>query len=161
MNQSVFEQHAAALAEIKASQAVTAALVAAFEANAPRALTIPAATILLGAGEHYAGLALDADGKPSHHLVLLADTFNGPWDAAVAKALELGGYLPSRLEQALLFANLKSQFEESYHWSAEQHAGYSDYAWMQNFGNGNQNNDNKSNSRHARFVRRSNRAPPC
>jgi len=34
-----------------------------------------------------------------------------------------------------------------------QHAGNSDYAWIQNFGNGNQNNANKDNRYLARFVR--------
>ena len=36
-----------------------------------------------------------------------------------------------------------------------QHAGNDDYAWMQHFGNGNQNNNHKDNQYRVVLVRRS------
>ncbi|MDO8932968.1 MAG: DUF1566 domain-containing protein [Rhodocyclaceae bacterium] len=45
-------------------------------------------------------------------------------------------------------------FEESWYWSSTQHAAYSGYAWLQNFGNGNQDHNGKSAQGLARAVRR-------
>ena len=39
------------------------------------------------------------------------------WQAAVDWAKKQGHSLPTRAEQALLFANLKDQFEPRYYWS--------------------------------------------
>jgi hypothetical protein len=44
-------------------------------------------------------------------------------------------------------------FEAGWHWSSTQHAGYSDYAWCQDFGNGHQYDLSKSSELRVRPVR--------
>jgi len=106
-------------------------------------------------GEIYAGLLLGKDGEPDTHIFLLAGKAEKVnWDQAREWAAKIGGDLPTRREQSLLFANLKEQFEPAYYWSNEQHASNSDYAWFQYFVIGNQNNLTKSYSGRARAVRR-------
>jgi hypothetical protein len=144
------------LSEIKSIKASIAELNARVDALAAAALVIeiPSKKIELREGERYAGLILDSNGTPSHHVVLLPGSTESNWDDAVAWALALGGDLPDRCEQSLLRANLKSEFEPGYHWSREQHAGNPDYAWMQGFDGGGQNYDRKSGQYRARAVRR-------
>ena len=118
-------------------------------------VAIAAATITLQPGERYAGLLLDAEGQPSHHLVLLPPiagrlTWSGAKDAAAAA----GGELPTRSEQSLLFANLKGEFEDAWYWSSEEYEGNGSYAWYQLFTNGSQGNDRKCYEGRARAVRR-------
>ena len=144
------------LEEIKAEQAKVAELIAKFEAQAQsRTLTIAGATISLANGEEYAGVILGKEGAPSHHLILLPGDPEGiTWAEAKSWAAEVGGELPTRREQALLFANLKEQFEEAWYWSGEQHASHSDSAWSQHFDDGHQTSSNKSLKLRARAVRR-------
>jgi hypothetical protein len=141
---------------IKAEQTRLSEMIAAFEAQASKAFLFPETQIDLRPGEHYAGLIIGKDGEPSHHLILLADTPTDDlsWQAAMDWAKRVGGELPTRREQALLYANCKEQFEAAWCWSSEQHASYSHYAWVQTFGNGNQNVSVKSAERRARAVRR-------
>ena len=109
----------------------------------------------LNDGEHYAGVLLGKDGALSHHLILLpGDHDDLPWQAAMDWTKSIGGELPTRREQALLYANLPEQFKSEWYWSCEQHAAFSDYAWMQGFGNGYQGNGRKSYFSRARAVRR-------
>ena len=85
-------------------------------------------------GEELAGLILGKNGAPDYHLVLLhgeAEAVN--WADAKAFAKKAGGELPTRREQALLFANAPGQFKQDWYWSSEQHAAYSGYAWSQVF----------------------------
>lgn len=106
-------------------------------------------------GEQYAGLILGKDGESDHHLVLLpweAESVN--WAKAKKFAKKAGGAIPTRREQALLFANLKEQFQPRWYWSCEQHASGSDYAWMQNFDGGYQTSYPKSYEVRARAIRR-------
>ena len=73
-------------------------------------------------------------------------------------------YLPSRLELMLAYHELgaarafkpggKQAFDSAWYWSSTQHAEYSDYAWMQHFGNGDQDGYLKSDAYRARAVRR-------
>ena len=85
-------------------------------------IQIEAATITLAPGEYYAGIILGEDGAPSHHLILLpGDVDKKTWADAKEWATEQGGELPSRREQSLLFANLKSHFEARWYWSAEEY----------------------------------------
>ena len=66
-----------------------------------------------------------------------------------------GGSLPTRREQALLFANrAEDEYKREWYWSCAQYAGYADYAWMQNFDDGYQYYVHKSNAYRARVVRR-------
>lgn len=109
----------------------------------------------LNKGEHYAGVVIGADGLPTHHLVLMSGSASDvSWPDAKAWAEKTGGELPTRQEQALLFANLKDHFEARAYWSGEQHAASAGYAWCQYFGDGNQYDDYKSASLRARAVRR-------
>ncbi len=106
-------------------------------------------------GEIYAGLLLGKNGEPDTHIFLLAGKAEKVnWDQAREWAAKIGGDLPTRCEQSLLFANLKEQFEPAYYWSNTQHASNSDYAWGQYFFYGGQHYGNESYSGRARAVRR-------
>jgi len=105
-------------------------------------------------GEHYAGILINEDGT-AHHVILLAWEANGvTWSAATELARKAGGDLPTRAEQALLYANLKKEFKPNWYWSGEQSADYSDYAWCQGFNNGSQGDTHKDSCLRARAVRR-------
>lgn len=108
-------------------------------------------------GEHfhggkYAGLTVQ-DNDPAE-LVLLPGEFEGPWEEAKAWAAEQGGVLPSRIDQLVLFKNLKSEFKDAWYWSGEPFAGAAGYAWGQGFTDGFQGYDHVSSSGRARAVRR-------
>ncbi|OFJ49997.1 hypothetical protein BA896_000350 [Janthinobacterium lividum] len=105
------------------------------------------------AGGIYAGISRGVDGAPNQRLVLLpGEAVDVDWEAACAFAASVGGELPTRAEQALLYANLKDQFQPCWYWSSEQ-AGPS-FAWSQNFDYGFQLNDYRSYEGRARAVRR-------
>ena len=116
------------------------------------ALTIPP----LQAGERYAGIALDASGTPTHHVVLLPDqpAKSLTWDDAIAWAASIDAELPTRQEAALLYANLKPAFEPDWHWTSEQYAGDASDAWNQGFGSGSQITFGKGYKGRVRAVRR-------
>ena len=115
--------------------------------------TIPAAIGAAFAGGIYAGIIRGVDGAPDQHLVLLpGEGVNVDWENAGVFATAAGGELPTRAEQALLFANLKDQFKPSWYWSCEQ-AGPST-AWGQYFGTGSQHYYDRSYEGRARAVRR-------
>ena len=113
-------------------------------------LTVPK----LAKGEVYAGILLQ-DGKPAHHLILLAgEKASVKWENARAWAKAQGGELPTRKEQALLFANAAGEFKPTWYWSSEEHTGSADYAWVAYFYTGFQLNDPKDDDYRARAVRR-------
>jgi len=121
--------------------------------NAPEAMVINLPH--LNEGERYAGLLLDDQGAPSHHLILLpGDQDEAPWHKATEWAASIGGELPTRREQALLYANLPSEFKQDWYWSGTQHAAYSGSAWSQRFLHGGQLWDGKYDKLRARAVRR-------
>jgi hypothetical protein len=110
----------------------------------------------LNEGEFYAGILLGKDGAPDHHVILLPGQANDvTFKQAQQFAADIGGDLPARREQSLLFANLKEQFEDRWYWSGEQHASDSDYVWGQRFNGGYQNGSRKLTELRARAVRRS------
>ena len=110
----------------------------------------------LSEGEFYAGILLGKDGEPDHHVILLPGQANDVnFKQAQQFSADIGGDLPTRREQSLLFANLKEQFEDRWYWSGTQHASDSDYAWCQYFGNGYQYVSRKGDELRARAVRRS------
>jgi len=103
----------------------------------------------------YAGIARGQDGAPDYHLVLLpgeAESVN--WAAAKEWAASAGGELPTRSEQALLFANLKDHFKGAWYWSGEEYVSAPEYAWSQTFSFGYQSSGHKVNELRARAVRR-------
>jgi hypothetical protein len=143
------------LEQIEAQHTQLAKMIEAFKAALPNTLSIPMAQIELAQGERYAGLILGADGKPTHHLVLLpGDAEELEWQQAVEWAEKQGGTLPTRAEQSLLFANLKGEFQGAYYWSGQQHETNSGWAWCQHFGYGHQYDDGKDLEFRFRAVRR-------
>ena len=118
-------------------------------------IRIAEATITLEPGERYAGPILNVDGTTAHYLILLPGSANEiKWKDAIQWAESIGGELPSRREQSLLYTNLKGEFEDDWYWSCEQYAGREFYAWFQHFGDGYQNYLHESSELRARAVRR-------
>ncbi|RQZ57477.1 DUF1566 domain-containing protein [Burkholderia cepacia] len=93
------------------------------------------------------------DGKPAHWLVLLpSDDGTRNFTDAKAWAASIGGELPTRREQSLLFANLPEQFERDWYWSGEENG--SGWAWCQDFYDGTQYGGRQVSKLRARAVRR-------
>lgn len=141
--------------EIKADHARLADKIVAFERAKPRIVNLQHTAIVLAEGETYAGLILNEDGTPSHHLVLLPGETEATWADAKTWAEKAGGELPTRREQSLLFANAKAGFKARWYWSSER-GECSSYAWVQNFGGGDQGAYHVVNHYRARAVRRLN-----
>ena len=144
---------------IQAKQTELAALIAQLQATPAQAIRnvyIEEETFDLAPGEHYAGAVLDANGHHMHHLVLMAAKPEGDldWKAALEWAEEVGGALPTRQEQALLFANCKPHLQPRWHWSCEQHETEASYAWDCHFSLGYQHNTHRSFEGSAVAVRR-------
>ena len=135
-------------------------LIEQFKAQAATAVYhFPEALITLAPGENYAGLVIGKDGEPSYHLVLLpAQADDITWDTAMQWASnqcsEHVASLPTRREQALLYANLKEEFEDRTYWSCQAHETESGWAWIQGFINGLQLINREGNELRARAVRR-------
>lgn len=120
--------------------------------NAPEKIL---STPQLNKGEIYAGAIIKPDGT-GHHIILLdGDNDDANWADSMEWAKSIGGDLPDRVEQSLLFANLKDRFKEEWYWSNTQHASYSDCAWCQDFDYGDQGSYLKDCELRARAVRRS------
>jgi hypothetical protein len=62
--------------------------------------------------------------------------------------------LPSRIDQLVLFQNLKGKFEAKLYWSGTPYAGDESYAWFQGFYYGLQSSYRKGFKLRARAVRR-------
>ena len=108
----------------------------------------------LKSGETYAGIVIDDKGL-MHHLILLdGDADDAPHQEQLDWAKSIGGELPTRQEQALLYANCKSQFKSDWYWSADLYASDSGYAWYQIFGHGYQDINGIGLKLRARAVRR-------
>ena len=122
--------------------------------QSPTPVTAPA--IELQPGEHYAGVVLDTEGKVMHHLVLMAQKPTGKlsWQDAMDWATSAGGHLPTRQEQALLYANCKPHLQSDWHWSCESHEEDASSAWDCHFCDGHQFGSRKSYEGAAVAVRR-------
>jgi hypothetical protein len=128
-------------------------------ASAPAAGPTTAPRIgAMGRYGFYAGIARGRDGGPDYVVEVLEAQPKGKdvltWDDAVKWAASVGGELPTRKEQALLFANVPELFKPAWYWSGEQSAGTASYAWAQGFDDGNQLNLRKDYKLRARAVRR-------
>jgi hypothetical protein len=141
------------LEEIKADKDRLAEKIAAFERVQARTINLQHIAIVLAEGETYAGLILNDDGTPSHHLVLLPGESEATWADAKAWAAKAGGELPTRREQSLLFANVKAAFQARWYWSSEKHENGSG-AWVLYFDGGHQSSSHVGYSGCARAVRR-------
>ncbi len=107
----------------------------------------------LNEGEIYAGILLNESGAPQHHLILLpGDNNKANWQTQIDWAKSIGGELPTRSEQSLLFANCKPHFQQDWHWSGEEYSAGG--AWCQDFYVGGQYGYRKNDELRARAVRR-------
>jgi hypothetical protein len=141
---------------VEARQTELAAMIQALKQRAQLVVSLPAVEIQLQPGEHYAGPVLDEHGRVTHHLVLLAARVDQDlnWSKAKAWAKDAGGSLPTRQEQALLFANCKPHLPQRWCWSSEAE-GSAD-AWHCLFTNGYQGYFSQSAEGCAVAVRRFN-----
>ena len=119
----------------------------------PSPTTDPYAPPALADGEVYVGLIVA--GTRREHIILLPGETEAKWADAMKWAESIGGELPDRVESALLFATLKDQFKPVWHWTREQHASHSGFAWVQSFSYGGQYHGRKDFPCRARAVRRS------
>lgn len=104
--------------------------------------------------EVYVGGTIDASGRVTHTILLPGEKADVTWNDAIAWAKEKGGDLPTRIEQAMLWAHHHKLFKPRFYWSNEQYALASDYAWYQSFGSGYQYYWRKDSKDVARAVRR-------
>ena len=101
-------------------------------------------------GEIYVGRIND-----THVILLPGDNDDANWQDALDWAKSLGGDLPNRIEQIMLWADHKSQFKEDWYWSSETYERNSAFSWYQGFTDGVQYYTHKSYSNcRARAVRR-------
>lgn len=144
------------LEAIKAEQTRIAAMIAEFEKQ-PAALAFPISIQFptLAEGEKFVGVIISADGSRKHAVILLpGEADPADWKKQLKWAESIGGELPGRVESALLFAAMKNEFKEEWYWTREQHAAYSDYAWLQGFAYGSQYDYDTDGKFRARAVRR-------
>ena len=105
-------------------------------------------------GEVYAGLLLGKNGEPDQHIILLPGDTKGNFNVAQDWAKNIGGELPARREQSLLFANCPEEFQKTWYWSGESYSADPAYAWFQHFDYGYQDDGRKLHECRARAVRR-------
>ncbi len=115
------------------------------------------------AGGIYAGIIGGTDDQPDYaliHATVDFELFDINWADAITRAQEpINGLtdwaLPDRREARLLHINTPDSFDtRDWYWTSEQHADYSDYAWVQLFYDGFQHLNHTSNEYRARAVRR-------
>jgi hypothetical protein len=109
----------------------------------------------LADGELYVGAIGDKNGDVHHVILLPGDNDDATWQDQMDWAKRIGGDLPDRIEQSMLFANFRDQFKKDWYWSNTTVVGYDAYAWCQFFLNGTQYDGYKdTNDCRARAVRR-------
>jgi hypothetical protein len=105
-------------------------------------------------GEIYIGSIGDKSGDLYHVILLPGDNDDANFEAQMEWAKSIGGDLPTRIEQAMLWANHRDQLKKDWYWSNETHHSASGYAWFQSFSYGHQILNHKTNELRARAVRR-------
>ncbi|WP_028456553.1 DUF1566 domain-containing protein [Chitinilyticum litopenaei] len=108
----------------------------------------------LNEGEIYVGAIGDQSGDVYHLILLPGDHDEDDWQAQMDWAKSIGGDLPNRIEQAMLWARLRDQFQENWYWSNETHHRDAGCAWYQYFHGGYQSSLHKGYALRARAVRR-------
>ena len=109
------------------------------------------------AGGEVMGVMAGQDGKPDYLLIDLGvePTADVTWQEALAWAKSVGGELPTRREQSVMFGNRREgQYQKTWYWSCAQYAGNESSAWVQTFSDGYQGGDHKDYHYRARAVRR-------
>ncbi len=108
----------------------------------------------LADGEIYVGAIGDAQGNLHHVILLPGDNGDDNWQTQKEWAASIGGDLPTRVEQAMLWANHRDQFKKDWYWSNEQHHSAAGFAWCQHFRDGYQYSTHQGLQLRARAVRR-------
>jgi hypothetical protein len=103
-------------------------------------------------GEIYVGAIINPDGTGNHIILLDGDNDDADWNTQMNWAKSIGGDLPDRVEQALLFKHHKDQFKQDWYWSNTPEG--TRFAWDQNFSNGYQDSYFTHGQFRARAVRR-------
>ncbi|MBS0427575.1 MAG: DUF1566 domain-containing protein [Proteobacteria bacterium] len=126
----------------------------------PTALTLAALPALAAPleGGTFAGVITQQDGQHVAVVLLPAQGEDLAWQAAKDWAAEQGGQLPTRPMAALLFANVKAQLRERWHWTDETFVDEDDEedassAWYCGFSYGTQYGTHKSSEGCAVAVR--------
>lgn len=104
-------------------------------------------------GERYLGSIIEPSGRVRHSFLMPGDEEKN-WNDGMAWAKELGGDLPDRIEQAMLYAHMPEEFQKAAYWSNTQRAGNSNLAWFQSFKYGSQYSSYESAEVRVRAVRR-------
>ena len=113
-------------------------------------LTLPP----LAEGEIYVGAIGDTTGNAHHVILIPGDNDDATWQHQKKWAASIGGELPTRLEQALLWQNCREHFKKDWYWSSEEHVSEPGWAWFQTFDSGTQGNTRQNVQLRARAVRR-------
>ena len=144
------------LETIRERQDELVAMIAAFNANKSRTITLPTASIELRPGEQYAGLVLKDDGTPSHHLVLMAERPDQrmPWQQAKDWVWSINGAQPTQHEAVLIHVHCRNYIEPGGYWLSEASEHDPAYAWVYDFSTGSQYCIQKSSEARAIAVRR-------
>lgn len=108
----------------------------------------------LADGETYVGLIGDHEGHMHHVILLPGDRDGGTWDAQMKWAKSIGGDLPTRIEQAMLWTNHRDLFRPDWYWGNEGSKCGPVWAWCHVFRDGSQCEDRKCFKYRARAVRR-------
>lgn len=108
----------------------------------------------LSEGETYIGAIGDKNGDVYHVVLLPGDNDDATWEAQMEWAKSIGGDLPTRVEQSMLWAGHRDQFKKDLYWSNEDHNESDKHAWFQNFYYGAQGSYHESCGLRARAVRR-------
>lgn len=111
-------------------------------------------------GGVYAGVVRGIDGQPDCYLIA-GPEYDGhlDWPSALAyaKTVKVHGFadfsLPRRSWQAVAFGNIPTLFKPESYWSCEQRALDGVYAWVQDFGDGGQDDWLKSTKLRVRVFR--------
>lgn len=113
-----------------------------------------------GQGGHFMGTVFNPDGE-HYHLIVgpeMEDEADYKKAMAYAKGLEIDGHkdfdLPNRREGRFLQCQGKPLFKDKWYWLSEQHAGYRNCAWAQDFDGGDQHDRHKDSKLGVRAVRR-------
>ncbi len=108
----------------------------------------------LAEGQIHVGIIGNAIGDYYHLILLPGDNDDASWQAQIDWAKSIGGDLPDRVEQAMLFKHFRDQFKEDWYWSNESHHADAGFAWCQHFDGGTQDGILEGYELRARAVRR-------
>ena len=108
----------------------------------------------LAEGEIYLCGLVDANGDIEHTVLLPGDNDYATQAEQFEWAKSLGGDLPNRIEQAVMFAKFRDRFQSDAYWSNETCHWDASCAWYQGFGGGGRGTSPKSAALRGVAVRR-------